>query len=90
MVVKLFGVADLLTAIVILLMHYDIFSSWRIGLIFVGYLVIKGLMFRSDFNSIIDIMCGIYMFVMLFGFTSIVTWAVVIYIFQKAIFSLAG
>jgi len=88
MVVKLLGVADLLSAIVVILLHYDILG-WRVGIIFVAYLVLKGWLFRADINSIMDILCGVYMFVMLFGFTTIVTWVVAIYLFQKAVFSLA-
>jgi hypothetical protein len=87
MVVKLLGIADLLAAVVVILLHYDILG-WRIGFIFVAYLIIKGWLFRTDINSIMDILCGLYMFVMLFGFTTIITWVVAIYLFQKAIFSL--
>jgi hypothetical protein len=89
MVVKLLGIGDLLCAIVVVLLHYDLIG-WRIGFLFVAYLLIKGWLFREDLNSILDILCGIYMFVMLFGLTTIVTWVVAIYLFQKAVFSLAG
>ncbi|MBW2964549.1 hypothetical protein KY363_03745 [Candidatus Woesearchaeota archaeon] len=88
MVVKLLGVADLLAAVVVVLLHYQVIG-WRIGIIFVAYLILKGWLFRVDINSIMDILCGLYMFVMLFGFTTIITWVVVIYLFQKAVFSLA-
>ncbi|MFC1741865.1 hypothetical protein ACFL3V_04990 [Nanoarchaeota archaeon] len=88
MVVKLMGLMDLLCAVCAVLLHYDILG-WRIGLIFVAYLVIKGWLFREDIASLVDILCGLYMFVMLFGFTTFVTWVVVIYLFQKAVFSLA-
>ncbi|MBN1544583.1 hypothetical protein JW898_03925 [Candidatus Woesearchaeota archaeon] len=89
MVVKLLGVGDLLASVAVVLMHYDALIGWRIGLIFVVYLIIKGWLFREDITSIMDILCGIYMFVMLFGFTTIVSWVVAVYLFQKAVFSLA-
>ena len=88
MFVKLLGVGDLLAAVTVILLHYHILS-WRIGFIFVAYLILKGWLLRADLNSIMDILCGIYMFVMLFGFTTIVSWVVAIYLFQKAVFSLA-
>jgi hypothetical protein len=88
MVVKFLGVMDLLSAVTVILLHYDIIG-WRIGLIFVAYLIIKGWIFREDINSIMDILCGLYMFVMLFGFTTFISWVVAIYLFQKAVFSLA-
>ena len=87
---KLLGVMDLLSAFAVILLHYDFLIGWRIGLIFVAYLLIKGWMFRQDITSIMDILCGLYMFVMLFGFTTIVSWVVAIYLFQKACFSLAA
>lgn len=88
MIIKLLGLADLLSAVTIVLVHYDIIG-WRIGFIFVAYLLIKGWLFRTDINSIMDILCGIYLFVMLFGFTTIISWVVAIYLLQKAVFSLA-
>ncbi|HII72261.1 TPA: hypothetical protein HA265_05905 [Candidatus Woesearchaeota archaeon] len=90
MFVKLMGFADLLAAAVVLLLHYDIFVGWRIGLVFSMYLIIKGWIFRTDFTSFIDIICGIYLFIMIFGLTTIVSWAVAIYLFQKAVFSIAA
>ena len=89
MVVKLLGIGDLLCAIVVVLLHYDLIG-WRIGFLFVCYLLIKGWLFREDLNSILDILCGLYMFVMLFGLTTIVSWVVALYLFQKAVFSLAA
>ncbi|MFH1063487.1 MAG: hypothetical protein V1729_00235 [Candidatus Woesearchaeota archaeon] len=88
MIIRLLGVADLLTAAAVLLLHYDLLG-WRIGFLFVAYLIIKGWLFRSDINSVVDILCGVYMFIMLFGLTTIATWFIVIYLFQKAVFSLA-
>jgi hypothetical protein len=88
MVVKLLGVMDLLSAVAVILLHYDLLG-WRIGFLFVAYLIIKGWLFREDINSIMDILCGIYMFVMLFGLTTFISWVVAIYLFQKAVFSLA-
>ena len=89
MVIKLLGAADLLAAVAVILLHYDLLG-WRIGIIFVLYLIVKGWIFRASIASIMDILCGIYMFVMLFGFTTIVSWVIAIYLFQKAVFSLAG
>lgn len=89
MVVKLLGIMDLLSAAAVLLLHYDLLITWRIGFLFVAYLLIKGWMFKTDINSVMDILCGLYIFVMLFGFTTIISWVVAIYLFQKAVFSLA-
>ena len=87
MIIKLLGVADLLSAVAVVLLHYHVLA-WKIGIVFVFYLLIKGWLFRQDINSVMDILCGIYMFVILFGFTTVVSWVVAIYLFQKAVFSL--
>jgi len=89
MIVKLMGIMDLLCIAVIIMMHYDFLITWRIGLFFAAYLMLKGFIFRSDIASLIDGLCGIYVFVMLFGLTTFVTWIVAIYLLQKAAFSLA-
>ncbi|MBW2972552.1 hypothetical protein KY359_05950 [Candidatus Woesearchaeota archaeon] len=88
MVVKLLGIMDLLSAGVVLLLHYNLLIGWRVGIIFVAYLILKGWLFRQDINSVMDILCGIYMFIMLFGLTTVISWVVAIYLFQKAVFSL--
>jgi hypothetical protein len=87
MVVKLLGVGDLLCAVAVVLLHYNLLN-WRIGVLFVAFLIIKGWLFKEDITSIVDILCGIYMFVMLFGVTTIISWVVAIYLLQKAVFSL--
>lgn len=89
MIVKLLGIMDLLAAITVLLLHYNLIIGWRIGFIFVAYLLVKGWLFREDINSVMDILCGLYMFVMLFGFTTIISWVIAIYLFQKSVFTLA-
>ncbi|MFC1723882.1 hypothetical protein ACFL0V_07110 [Nanoarchaeota archaeon] len=87
---KILGILDMLTMIVVILMHYDIFIGWRIGFLFAGYLILKGILFRGDFASIVDIVCGAWMIVMIFGVSIFVTWIVVVWLFQKAVFSLAA
>ncbi len=89
MVVKLLGIGDLLAAVVVVMMHYDL-VGWRIGLLFAAYLLIKGFMFKGDFSSILDMVCGAYIIIMMFGLTTIVDWIVVLYLFQKSVFSIAA
>ncbi|MBT7903527.1 hypothetical protein HN587_06715 [Candidatus Woesearchaeota archaeon] len=88
MIGKILGIGDLITAIVILLFHLEVFSYWRIGIIFVVYLIFKGVLFFPEINSILDILCGAYMLLLIFGFTTFLTWAIIIYLGQKAFFSL--
>ncbi len=89
MFVKLMGFCDLMAAAVVLLLHYDIIG-WRLGFLFVAYLLAKGWLFRTDIASLMDVLCGVYMFIMLFGFTTVISFVVAAYLFQKAVFSLAA
>lgn len=89
MFVKMLGVTDLLSAVIVILLHYD-FLGWRWALAVSFYLIAKGWLFRESIISVVDILCGIYVFVMMFGLTTIVSWVVAVYLFQKACFSLAA
>ncbi|NQU78174.1 hypothetical protein HQ545_00225 [Candidatus Woesearchaeota archaeon] len=88
MVIKLLGAADLLAAIVVILLHYDFLIGWRIGIFFASYLILKGWLLREDINSVMDILCGIYIVILVFGFSTFVSWIIAAYLFQKAVFSL--
>lgn len=87
MFVKVLGFADLLSALIVALLHHDIIG-WRIGLIPVIYLAAKGWAFRSDWNSYVDFACAAYIFLMLFGIHTVFAYIVAIYLLQKAVFSL--
>ena len=89
MFAKLLGIGDLLTAIVIILLEYDL-VGWRLALFFSLYLIVKGWAFRSSLISVADILCGVYIFIMIFSSITIVSWIITIYLFQKACFSLAA
>jgi len=89
MVVKIMGIGDLMTATAVVLMHYELIG-WRTGLLFTAYILIKGWMFKGDIGSFLDMLCGAYMFAMLFGLTTFIDWIAAIYLFQKAVFSIAA
>jgi hypothetical protein len=89
MLAKLLGIGDLLATVVVILAHYHVIG-WKIIFIFSLFLIIKGWLFRESIMSLVDILCGLYIFVMMFGFTTIISWVVAIYLFQKACFSLAA
>lgn len=90
MVLKLLGLADLIVAAGILLIHYDNLNSWRIGLLFAGYLFLKGLAFRSSLQSYLDMMTGCFVIVLLFDVKTSLTFILTFYLFQKSVFSIAG
>lgn len=87
MIVKLFGIADLMTVIVILLLHFA-WVPWNIGIAAAFYLCIKWYMFRGDIASVIDLFVGVYIILIMLGLKTFLTYIFAIYLFQKAVLSL--
>lgn len=85
--VKVMGLLDIISAIVIILLHFNV-GTWRITLAFTCYLIMKAIAFKGNIHSIIDGAIGIYMLFLLFGFHSIITFAAAIYVLQKGAVSL--
>ena len=86
MLVKLFGIMDLLSAILFILLKYGI--GINIAYIFVIYLLAKGLLFFGDFNSFIDLVIAGFMLLASQGVFIFVTWILILYLLQKSFFSL--
>ena len=89
MLVKIFGILDLLSAISLLLLKVDVGKS--IGLFFGGYLILKSIpfLFTLDFASFLDFFAGIFFFVVIFfNFYPLLGLTFVIWLFQKGLFSL--
>ncbi|MFQ5474368.1 MAG: hypothetical protein ACE5DM_00895 [Candidatus Nanoarchaeia archaeon] len=84
---KILGTLDLTSVLLILLMHFGIFLNWRILMFHVAFLVFKGVIFRDDWNSILDIAIGFYMILMVFGISTFVDWIWIMYLGQKGLIS---
>ena len=86
MVVKLFGLLDLVAAIVFILVQWDIGIS--LAYVIAGYLILKALMFIGDFSSWIDLIAGVYLLFVVFDVHSFFSVIFVLWLGQKAVFSL--
>ena len=86
MIIKILGFFDLLTALIIFLLHNNL-VGWKIALIAFIYLMIKAVVFFGDIMSILDGVTGIYIIVLLLGFHTFLTYIFIIYLVQKAVFS---
>lgn len=87
---KVLGVCDLLTSFGVLLLHYQTgWVGWKLTLIFSGYLLVKGVVFRSNLISLIDLFAGLYVIVLFFGGKTVLSFVIAFYLFQKAALSLA-
>ena len=88
MIARILGVIDLTAVLMIILMHFDIFLGWRLLLFHVAFLVVKGAIFWSDWNSYMDMAIGLYLILMGFGVVTFLDWIAAIYLAQKGIASL--
>ncbi|MBW3012710.1 hypothetical protein KY325_00920 [Candidatus Woesearchaeota archaeon] len=87
MVHQAMGFVDLMAGLWILLLNYS-YGSNKIGVLFAGYLIIKGLVFRGSFMSYVDIAVAVYLlFGMLVGFNTVLAWVCAAYLVQKGIIS---
>ncbi len=91
MIIKLLGFCDLLTTLVVFLIEHEFYSGWKLPFVCLIYLGIKVYSFKGDIASFIDGLVGIYFIFLILGLTNIViSYIVIIYLFQKAIMSLAA
>ena len=89
MIIKILGFMDLLTAVLAVFVHIG-FLPGGILKLFIAYLLLKGIIFVRSFSSILDIVCAIYLIMMVFGFKSFFIYLVALYLFQKAVVSIAS
>lgn len=86
-VVKLFGLLDLYSAVVMLLVQYDV-VKWRMILSAAAWLILKGYLFRGELASMLDMSIGFYHIIMVIMPIPLITWILAIYLILKGIQSL--
>ena len=85
--VKFMGLLDLATAVIIVLHNYELVAV-RLVLSFILFLILKGLMFKGDVASMLDLGIAAYMIIAIFFPITIISWIAALYILQKALVSL--
>lgn len=85
--VKLFGLMDLYSAVVMLLVQYDV-TPWRIIVTASAWLILKGWLFRGELASMIDMGIGVYHLLMVVLPIGFLTWVFAIYLIVKGLQSL--
>jgi len=83
---KIFGFFDFLALIVMILLVNSL-VSWRIGMMFAAYLILKGFIFKGDFASTIDLVVGVYIALIPVFSWKLLTIIFAIYLGQKAFIS---
>lgn len=87
LLVRILGFMDFLTGVMMLLYQYDIIGT-RLLFSFIFYLLAKGIIFRMDFASFVDIVISVYMIFMIFLPITVVTYIAAVYLFQKSLTSM--
>ena len=86
MIVKLFGLLDLLAAVLFILLQWDI--GIKLGIFIAIYLILKSLIFLKDPTSWIDLTAGVYLLLVVFNIHSFFSVIFILWLGQKAFFSL--
>lgn len=86
MIIKLFGVLDMISALLLILLKYDIGVTF--AYFFAGYLILKGLLFFGGINTLFDFAAGVLLILAAQGIYSLFYWIVIIWLFQKSLISL--
>lgn len=91
MLIWFFTVLDVLVFFIVLFAQFGIFEHWRLLLAGAGYLILKGLAFKGDLLSTIDLVFGIYILLMLIGARwLIVSLLLLIWLFYKTFITFTG
>tara|TARA_Y100000310_G_C20128327_1_gene554675 strand:- start:245 stop:508 length:264 start_codon:yes stop_codon:yes gene_type:complete len=84
--IQALGVLDILAAIAIIALHFSV-HWWKLPVLVMLYLVVKGLSFWRDPQSYVDMFIGIYVWFIFFGFVSFIDYLLAIYLVQKGVAS---
>lgn len=83
----LLGLMDIVAGVVIALRHFHIVSG-VIVLIVGSYLVVKGLLFWGDILSFLDLLAGLYLFLLLVYPINLLSSFFSVYLIAKGLWSL--
>ena len=86
LLVKFFGLMDIFSAVVMLLVQFDV-TPWRVILTAAGWLLLKGFLFRGELASMIDMGIGGYHILMVVLPIPFVTYVAAAYLFVKGVVS---
>lgn len=88
MLIKIFGIMDIIAAAVLILLKWDIGKI--AGIILALYIIIKAVYFMADVASIVDIAAGAFLILAVFGFYHVITYIFALWLLQKGVSSLFG
>ena len=79
---------DLISAFLFITLKYGVGET--LAYIFAFYLILKGLLFFGGINTFFDIAGGVLLILAAQGVYSLFYWIVILWLFQKSLFSFLG
>lgn len=86
MIVKILGIIDILIALTFVIAQWNF--GYYLGLVLAIYIIIKSLIFITDFASAVDLIGGIYLLLIVFNIHHIFAVVFLLWFLQKGFFSL--
>lgn len=84
MIIIIFAILDLIALINVVGLHFDLIPGWRFPMGSVAYLILKAIVFKGEFLSILDAAIGVYMFFMvIFGIHFFIDYIIMAYFVYK-------
>lgn len=90
MFLKVLTILDFFVLAFLLLLNFEMFSSWKLAVVAMIYLVGKGLLFFGDLFSFMDMAAGIYVVVLMLGLNIFLTYIFAAYFGYKVLLGLSG
>ena len=87
MILKLLGIFDILVALMILSIHFNILP-FKIYILVFFFVFLKGLFFYKNINGILEILISLYTLFIFFGHKSLIDFIIIAYFLQKGFYSL--
>jgi hypothetical protein len=84
----LLGFIDVLIAALMITTHLGLLHEWRLAIMSAAYLIGKGIIFRGDFLSVLDMLAAVYFILIMLGVRTILVYAFALLLAYKFITSL--
>ena len=85
MLLKMFGLVDLLAALSLFLLQWDIGRTF--GLVIISIFLLKSIVFFYDIASVLDLLTVLFFILALLGVYVFFSWVFILWLLQKAFFS---
>ncbi len=86
MLLKIFGMLDILAAFSFYLAYFGVLE--RLTIVLAVLVILKAIVFFTDISSFMDLVAGFFLVLVFFGVFNVVSVILSIWLLQKGIFSL--